>query len=660
MHGKQTSGATMMAKDPVCGMQVEPAQAAGKLEHGGKSYFFCSGHCLEAFRKEPERYVGHAGHAHAAAKPAPAPAGAQYTCPMHPEVLKDAPGDCPICGMALVPVGAAEEDTAELRDLARRMWVGVVLSIPMVILAMSPMVGIMEPFGLAPRVRGWIEFVLGTPVVLWVGWPILAKFARSLASWNLNMYSLIGLGVSLAYLFSLAAVLLPGVFPEEFREHDDSVGTYFEAAAVIVTLILLGEVLQLRAIGKTGEAIRQLLALAPATALRIGPDGREVEIPLQQVHVGDRLRVRPGGKIPVDGTCIEGSSNVDESMITGEPVPVPKRAGDKVTGATINGKGSLVIRAERVGADTLLSRIVQMVAEAQRSRAPIQRLADRVAGVFVPVVIVISVTSSCSAPPSSSRIDTPQLALVHAQHDRRHGNVTVRAQGHSGHDRHRFTIRDADLHLGVHARPQFRWRVKDLDVRRVLADIAARPAPWRRVRIDFRHLAPDDLVLEGVDANGHRQARPYERHAGLVHRGPHLHVARIGQADDRLPLADHGAREDCEVARGSDLAVRRQAVRVDVGRLRHAEPLRGRDHGGQAHFLTEADGHRVDRAPANLRFLVLRRRRVHGCRAERTRTRGEEHQEGGRRARATGKAFPQGAGPRISGLRRAAHRRGAS
>jgi Cu+-exporting ATPase len=384
----------MMAKDPVCGMQVEPAKAAGKLEHDGKTYFFCSGHCLDAFRKDPARYVGHAGHAHAAAKPAPAPAGAQYTCPMHPEVLKDAPGDCPICGMALVPVGAAEEDTAELRDLTRRMWVGVVLSIPMVILAMSPMVGIEDPFGLAPRVRGWIEFVLGTPVVLWVGWPILAKFARSLASWNLNMYSLIGLGVSLAYLFSLVAVLLPGVFPEEFREHDGAVGTYFEAAAVIVTLVILGDVLQLRAMGQTSQAIRELLKLAPNLAWRLTADGSEEQVPLEAVQVGDRLRVKPGEKIPVDGSVLEGGSRVDESMITGEPMPVEKSPGDRVTGATVNGSGSLVMRAERVGADTLLSRIVHMVAEAQRTKAPIQRLADLIAAYFVQTVVAIAVITA--------------------------------------------------------------------------------------------------------------------------------------------------------------------------------------------------------------------------------------------------------------------------
>ncbi len=345
----------------------------------------------------------HAHHHHhhhhgMAATPAPAPAGAaaQYTCPMHPEVLKPAPGDCPICGMALVPVGAAaaQQDDTELRDLTRRMWVGVVLSIPMVILAMSPMVGIAEPFGLAPRARGWVEFVLGTPVVLWVGWPILRKFWLSLRNWALNMYSLIGLGVGLAYLFSLAAIFAPGLFPLEFREHDGAVGTYFEAAAVIVTLVILGDVLQLRAMGQTSQAIRQLLELAPNLANRLREDGSEEQVKLDEVHAGDRLRVKPGEKVPVDGSVLEGESRVDESMITGEPVPVLKRAGDRLTGATVNGSGSMVMRAERVGADTLLSRIVHMVGEAQRTKAPIQRLADIIAAYFVQVVVLIALLTA--------------------------------------------------------------------------------------------------------------------------------------------------------------------------------------------------------------------------------------------------------------------------
>jgi len=394
----------MQTKDPVCGMRVEPGKEAGRATHDGATYLFCSTHCLSTFNADPARYAkpaegkhaGHAHHAHGTPKPAPAPAGAQYTCPMHPEVLKDGPGDCPICGMALVPVGAAaaQEDNAELLDHTRRMWVGVVLAIPMVILAMSPMVGIAEPFGLAPRVRGWVEFVLGTPVVFWVGWPLLAKFVRSLRGWRLNMYSLIGLGVGLAYLFSLAAILLPDIFPQEFREHDGSVGTYFEAAAVIVTLVMVGEVLQLRALGQTSQAIRQLLELAPNLAWRLGEDGTEEQVPLGSVHAGERLRVKPGDKVPVDGTVLEGESRIDESMITGEPVPVAKKPGDRVTGATVNGSGSLVMRAEKVGSETLLSRIVHMVAEAQRTRAPIQRLADIIAAYFVQTVVAIAIITA--------------------------------------------------------------------------------------------------------------------------------------------------------------------------------------------------------------------------------------------------------------------------
>ncbi|MDQ3186180.1 MAG: copper-translocating P-type ATPase [Pseudomonadota bacterium] len=327
--------------------------------------------------------------------------GAKWTCPMHPEIIRDLPGDCPICGMALVPIagtgtGGSEAD-AEMRDLARRLQVGIALSIPLVAVAMAPMIGIHEPFGLQPlqpQLRGWIEFLLGTPVVLWVGWPILRKFWLSLAHRALNMYTLIGLGVGFAYLFSLAAVFMPGWFPSAFREHDGAVGTYFEAAAVIVTLVMLGEYLQSRAMGQTSRAIQQLLKLAPNQAWRLDDHGMEEQVPLETVAVGHRLRVKPGEKIPVDGTIIEGSSRVDESMITGEPVPVAKTAGDKVTGATVNSNGSLVILAEHVGADTLLARIVHMVGEAQRTRAPIQRLADVIAAYFVQIVIAIAVMTA--------------------------------------------------------------------------------------------------------------------------------------------------------------------------------------------------------------------------------------------------------------------------
>ncbi|HEX6636319.1 MAG TPA: copper-translocating P-type ATPase [Steroidobacteraceae bacterium] len=350
----------------------------------------------------PHHHGGH-GSAHAAVEPqsvaeaaqATPPQGAKYTCPMHPQIVRDAPGSCPICGMALVPIaGTGEADDSELRDLTRRFWVGTVLTIPLVILAMAPMIGIMEPFGLAPRGRGWVEFALGTPVVLWVGWPILRKFWLSLAHKALNMYTLIGLGVGLAYLFSLAAIFFPGLFPDEFREHDGAVGTYFEAAAVIVTLVILGDVLQLRAMGRTSQAVRDLLKLAPNLAWRIRDDGSEAQVKLDEVKVGDRLRVKPGEKVPVDGTVLEGSSRIDESMVTGEPTPVAKGAGDRVTGATVNGSGSLVFRAERVGSDTLLARIVHMVGEAQRTRGPIQRLADTIAAYFVQIVVVIAVVTA--------------------------------------------------------------------------------------------------------------------------------------------------------------------------------------------------------------------------------------------------------------------------
>jgi len=321
---------------------------------------------------------------------------------MHPEIVQDSPGDCPICGMALVPIagtgaGGSEADdsaNAELRDLTRRLWFGIALSLPLVVLAMAPMAGLHEPFGLQPHSRGWIEFLLGTPVVLWVGWPILRKFGLSLTHRALNMYTLIGLGVGFAYLFSLAAVFMPGWFPQEFRAHDGAVGTYFEAAAVIVTLVTLGDYLQSRAMGQTSRAIQQLLRLSPNQAWRLSDDGTEEQVPLETIATGNRLRVKPGEKIPVDGTVLEGSSRVDESMITGEPVPVAKKAADKVTGATLNGNGSLIIRAERVGADTLLARIVHMVGEAQRTRAPIQRLADVIAAYFVQTVIAIAIVTA--------------------------------------------------------------------------------------------------------------------------------------------------------------------------------------------------------------------------------------------------------------------------
>ena len=408
-----------MATDPVCGMQVDEPTAAGSSWFEGSNYYFCSAGCKLKFEANPSTYVGppppagDSGHPGQAQHPAQAtrespsnvhdmpvvagavPPGTIYTCPMHPEIVRNVPGDCPLCGMGLVLLaGTGEADDAELRDLKRRLWIGVAFSIPLVVLAMSPMIGIHDLFGLQPRPRGWVEFVLATPVVLWVGWPILRKFWLSLTHAALNMYSLIGLGVGLAYLFSLAAVFVPGLFPQEFREHDGAVGTYFEAAAVIVTLVILGDFLQMRAMGQTSQAIQQLLKLAPNLAWRLRDDGTEEQVPLEKVAVGSRLRVKPGEKVPVDGTVLEGTSRVDESMITGEPMPVAKAVGGKVTGATVNGNGSLVIRAERVGADTLLARIVHMVEEAQRTRAPIQRLADTIAAYFVQIVVVAAIATA--------------------------------------------------------------------------------------------------------------------------------------------------------------------------------------------------------------------------------------------------------------------------
>jgi Cu+-exporting ATPase len=378
------------AIDPVCGMTVDVATAKHTHSFGGSTWYFCSRHCVDKFAADPETYAK--GKEEASAPPASPESS--YTCPMHPEIQQQGPGSCPKCGMALVPAEGARKDDSELRSMTRRFWASALLTAPLAVIAMAPYFGVMEPFGIPMRLRMVVEFALGTPVVLWGGWPFFRKFALSLKNRSPNMYTLIGLGVALAWVFSIAAVLAPGLFPQEFQEHSGQVGAYFEAAAVIVTLVLLGEVMQLRALGETSRAIRELLALAPNTALRIEADGREFEVPLAKVQVGDRLRVRPGEKVPVDGTCVEGSSYVDESMITGEPVPVAKKPGDRVTGATINGKGTLVIRAERIGADTLLSQIVHMVAQAQRTRAPVQRLADLVAAYFVQTVIAIAILAA--------------------------------------------------------------------------------------------------------------------------------------------------------------------------------------------------------------------------------------------------------------------------
>ncbi len=318
----------------------------------------------------------------------------EYTCPMHPQIIRDKPGFCPICGMALEPrtVNVEEEQNLELAGMTRRFWVSVVLTIPILIVAMADIVpGLSALLKMAsPRTWQWLEFVLATPVVLWGGWPFFVRGVRSLITRNLNMFTLIALGTGVAYAFSVVGVLFPGVFPVSFRGADGEVAVYFEAAAAITTLVLLGQVMELRARSRTGAAIKALLGLAPKTARLIHEDGSEVDVPLDQVKPGDRLRVRPGEKMPVDGVVLEGASSVDESMISGEPIPVEKIKGERVTGATVNGTGSLVMRADRVGSETLLAQIVRMVSEAQRSRAPIQKLADVVAGYFVPVVVGIS------------------------------------------------------------------------------------------------------------------------------------------------------------------------------------------------------------------------------------------------------------------------------
>ncbi len=388
-------------KCPQCGMRLVPASKAKADAHSHRDVAPAASSQLLTIEEPAE--PASCCHSHATADdavratPVVAPPGATYTCPMHPEVVSDKPGDCPLCGMPLVPIaGSGETDDTELHDMLRRLVVGVALSLPLMTIAMAPMFGFHEPFGLGSRASGWVQFVLGSPVVLWVGWPILRKFWSSLANRALNMYTLIGLGVGLAYLFSLAALLVPGIFPAEFREHDGSVGTYFEAAAVIVTLVLLGDYLQAMAMGRTSQAIRQLLELAPNLAWIVRDDGTEEQVPLSSVVAGDRLRVKPGDKVPVDGVVLEGTTRVDESMISGEPLPVAKAPGASVTGATVNGNGSLVIRAERVGSDTLLARIVHMVGEAQRTRAPIQRLADVIAAYFVQIVVGLAIVTAAA------------------------------------------------------------------------------------------------------------------------------------------------------------------------------------------------------------------------------------------------------------------------
>ncbi|MFQ8431215.1 heavy metal translocating P-type ATPase [Amaricoccus sp. W119] len=378
-------GAYLTATDPVCGMSVDRATARHMIRHENEKVYFCSNGCRGKFEADPSRYLG------PKAPPEPMPEGTIYTCPMDPEIEQVGPGTCPICGMALEPKEVQPGEAGpnpELIDFKHRFAIGAGLTIPLVAIAMGPMIGLGSEHG---AWRGWAELALATPVVLWSGKPFLERGWTSFRTWRLNMFSLIALGVTAAYLFSLVAVVAPGLFPEGFRDHTGGVGRYFEAAAVIIVLVLLGQILELGARDRTGSAIRELMDLSPKTARRIGADGREEDVSLDQVKAGDRLRVRPGEKIPVDGEVTEGRSAIDESMLTGEPVPVEKTAGDAVTGGTLNGKGGLVIEARKVGADTVLAQIIAMVAKSQRSRAPIQAVADQVARWFVPAVIAVAV-----------------------------------------------------------------------------------------------------------------------------------------------------------------------------------------------------------------------------------------------------------------------------
>ena len=415
-----------MAVDPVCGMKVEPETAAARADHQGVTYYFCSTRCHGKFTANPGQYSSekkpviaaeHHGVTYTcpmhpevrqqgpgacpkcgmALEPVSAPAATsrtEYVCPMHPEIVRDAPGACPVCGMALEPrtVSMEEEENPELHDMTRRFWVATALAIPVFVSAMlaefapERMAGLIDP-----RIRQWGELIIATPAVLWGGWPFYVRAWRSVATWNLNMFTLIGLGVAVAWVYSVVATLLPGIFPASVKMADGMVPVYFEAAAVITARVLLVQGLELRARSATASAIRMLPGLAPKTARLVREDGTETDTPLEQIKPGDRLRVRPGEKVPVDGVVIEGSSAVDESMVSGEPIPVSKRSGDKLIGATVNGTGGLLMRAERVGADTLLAQIVRMVAEAQRSRAPIQKLVDVVSAYFVLAVIFAAV-----------------------------------------------------------------------------------------------------------------------------------------------------------------------------------------------------------------------------------------------------------------------------
>lgn len=380
----------LTAIDPVCGMTVDRASARHFMRRDGQKHYFCSDRCRQKFEADPERYTG------ARPAPEPMPAGTQYTCPMHPEIVRDGPGSCPLCGMALEPMGVPtgeEGPNPELIDFTRRFWVSAVLSLPLLAVAMGAMLGLPLRGWIGEPLAGWIELALATPVILWAALPFFRRGWESVLNRSPNMWTLIAIGVGTAYLYSTVATLFPGLFPHQFRGHDGTVPVYFEAAAVIVALVFLGQVLELRARERTGSAIRALLDLAPKMARRIAADGSETDVPLDEVRQGDRLRIRPGESIPVDGAVLEGRSSVDESMITGEPVPVEKNAGDALIGGTLNRNGTMVMTAEKVGAETMLSAIVAMVAKAQRSRAPIQGLADRVSAWFVPTVVLVAVVA---------------------------------------------------------------------------------------------------------------------------------------------------------------------------------------------------------------------------------------------------------------------------
>jgi Cu+-exporting ATPase len=387
-HHHDHSAAAPTVRDPVCGMSVDPATSKHRFEHRGETFHFCSAGCRTKFAAEPAKYLDKN-------EPAPElPAGTIYTCPMHPEIRQVGPGSCPICGMALEPEIASLDaaPNPELIDMTRRFWIGGVLALPPVVLEMGGHLAGPHNW-IDPTLSNWIQFVFATPVVLWAGWPFFVRGAQSLVTRNLNMFTLIAMGTGVAYVYSVLATLAPGLFPPAFRMHGGAVAAYFEAAAVITVLVLLGQVLELRARESTSGAIKALLQLAPKTARRIGEDGVDHEVEIDHLAVGDRLRVRPGEKVPVDGVILDGRSSLDESLVTGESMPVTKEAGAKVIAGTLNQSGSFVMRAEKVGRDTLLSQIVKMVADAQRSRAPIQRLADQVAGWFVPTVIAVAIAA---------------------------------------------------------------------------------------------------------------------------------------------------------------------------------------------------------------------------------------------------------------------------